>query len=264
MSAKVYVTADLHLGHVNMATKRGFSSVEEHDHHIISNWNKVVTKRDTVWILGDVTNEKASYEILGQLNGIINVVGGNHDRPQHTIKMLEYINGFCGAKQLKGFMLTHIPIHPSELERFRGNIHGHVHDQSIYEKGYFNVSLENTLYYPVLLDDIIRIYEEESSGVKVIFPVQKKEIVEGHGFNKPSFRILEDYFIPENFSECYIEVFDPNHELSEQRFLKYKNSKIMVSETQHNGNTTMLLVSLVTNRPIDKITLEKGEYLSYA
>lgn len=157
MSARVYVTADPHLGHVNMALKRGFNTVEEHDHQIITRWNQVVTKRDTVWLLGDVTNEKANYEILGQLNGIINVVGGNHDRPQHTRKMLDHINGYCGAKQLKGFILTHIPVHPSEFERFRGNIHGHVHDQSLNDPRYINVSLENTEYTPVLIDDIIQI-----------------------------------------------------------------------------------------------------------
>ncbi len=34
--------ADLHLGHQNMATRRGFSTVEEHDEHVIAKWNSVV------------------------------------------------------------------------------------------------------------------------------------------------------------------------------------------------------------------------------
>jgi len=37
--------ADLHLGHENMAKKRGFSSAEEHDEHVIKMWNSVVHKR---------------------------------------------------------------------------------------------------------------------------------------------------------------------------------------------------------------------------
>jgi len=36
--------ADLHLGHINMAKHRGFSSVEEHDEHIVKSWNSVVEK----------------------------------------------------------------------------------------------------------------------------------------------------------------------------------------------------------------------------
>jgi calcineurin-like phosphoesterase family protein len=34
--------ADLHLSHENMAKRRGFSTIEEHDEHIIEKWNSVV------------------------------------------------------------------------------------------------------------------------------------------------------------------------------------------------------------------------------
>ena len=72
--------ADLHLGHKFMATHRGFASVEEHDEHIITQWNSVVHKRDTTYILGDVTMEKAEqYALLDRLNGAKRVVLGNHD-----------------------------------------------------------------------------------------------------------------------------------------------------------------------------------------
>jgi calcineurin-like phosphoesterase family protein len=75
--------ADLHLSHQNMATRRGFSSIEEHDEHIIAQWNSVVSKRDVTYILGDVTMEKSSpYPLLDRLNGLKHVVLGNHDRRQ--------------------------------------------------------------------------------------------------------------------------------------------------------------------------------------
>jgi len=38
--SEVLFEGDLHLGHVNMAKWRGFSSVEEHDEYIIDQWNK--------------------------------------------------------------------------------------------------------------------------------------------------------------------------------------------------------------------------------
>jgi len=222
-----------------MALKRGFNTVEEHDHQIISRWNQVVTKRDTVWVMGDVTMEKANYEILGKLNGIINVVGGNHDRPQHTRKMLDYINGFCGATRLKGFILTHIPVHPSELERFRGNIHGHVHDQTINDPRYINVSLENTDFYPVLIDDITKRHED----------------------TRMKFSVIETIFIPEYFSECYVEVWDPLHQIRQHQPLKYEDKEVMVNGVQHNGNIAMLLITLITNNPKETLMLERGEHL---
>ena len=73
--ATVRFIADLHLGHENMAKKRGFSSAEEHDEYVVEMWNSVVGKRDVTYILGDVTMEKkTSYALLERLNGIKHVV----------------------------------------------------------------------------------------------------------------------------------------------------------------------------------------------
>ena len=92
MSTKVFVISDTHFGHKNMALYRGFSSVEEHDDYIVEKWNSVVGKRDTVYLLGDVTMEKATnYEILNKLNGVKKVVMGNHDIGKHSKKLLEYV-----------------------------------------------------------------------------------------------------------------------------------------------------------------------------
>jgi calcineurin-like phosphoesterase family protein len=132
----VHFIADLHLSHTNMALKRGFSTVEEHDEYIIEKWNSVVHKRDVTYILGDVTMEKSSpYELLNRLNGVKHVVLGNHDRRQDIKKLLEYVDSVAGMVQYKGIMLTHCPIHPMELDyRFNKNIHGHIHDKHSYER----------------------------------------------------------------------------------------------------------------------------------
>jgi calcineurin-like phosphoesterase family protein len=124
--------ADLHLSHANMAKRRGFSSIEEHDEHIIAQWNSVVHKRDITYILGDVTMEKSSpYPLLDRLNGLKHIVLGNHDRRQDVPHLLQYVESVGGMIQYKGIILTHCPIHPSELEyRFNKNIHGHIHDKS--------------------------------------------------------------------------------------------------------------------------------------
>lgn len=155
----VYTIADLHLGHTNMALHRGFNSIKEHDNFIVEKWNSVVNKRDTVWILGDVTMSKASeYWKLDLLNGIKKVVLGNHDKPQHSIKMLNYVNSVCGVMEKGGWIFTHIPIHPHELyERYLGNVHGHMHENSIADDRYINVSAERLSYTPVLITDLINL-----------------------------------------------------------------------------------------------------------
>ncbi len=154
--SRVFAISDPHLGHNNMAIKRGFASYVEHDLFIRSQWNKVVTKKDTVWILGDITMEKSiHYPLLNELNGIKKVVLGNHDRPTHVPELLKYVNSVCGMASHKGFILTHAPIHESELGRFGRNIHGHVHENSLEDKRYINVSCEAVNFTPQLISSFV-------------------------------------------------------------------------------------------------------------
>ena len=80
-------------------------TVEESDALIISNWNKIVHKKDIVYVLGDITMEKPKLieQYLKQLNGIIRIVGGNHD----TIKCCKVFQDLqipvMGVLNYKGF-----------------------------------------------------------------------------------------------------------------------------------------------------------------
>ena len=157
--------ADLHLSHTSMATRRGFSTVEEHDEHIIAKWNSVVNKRDITYILGDITMEKSSpYYLLDRLNGLKHVVMGNHDRRQDVKKLLEHVESVAGMVSYKGVILTHCPIHPMELDyRYSKNIHGHIHDKQVMkmldgweeiDERYFCVSCERVDYTPKSLEEL--------------------------------------------------------------------------------------------------------------
>lgn len=81
----VFFTSDTHFGHANILTRsnRGnvWGSVEEMDEGLISRWNSVVGKRDTVYHLGDFSwKPKETDAILRRLNGaILYLVSGNHD-----------------------------------------------------------------------------------------------------------------------------------------------------------------------------------------
>jgi calcineurin-like phosphoesterase family protein len=145
-----------------MAIRRGFQDELEMNNHIISQWNSVVSKKDVTWILGDITMEKSNYEILDKLNGIKKIVLGNHDEPQHIPELLKYVNSVCGMfkykhKELGQVFLTHCPIHSSELNhRVSYNIHGHVHENSLDDIRYINVSCEAIDYKPKLLTELIK------------------------------------------------------------------------------------------------------------
>ncbi len=161
MSVIRYIS-DLHFGHRNMAIKRGFKDEEEMNKHIVKQWNSVVNKKDVTYILGDITMEKATqYYWLNELNGIKKVILGNHDEPQHVPYLLQYVNNVCALKYLKhkefgNIILSHAPIHPCELEyRFNINIHGHVHENTLPDERYINVSAEVIDYKPKLLSELL-------------------------------------------------------------------------------------------------------------
>lgn len=169
--SNVRFISDLHFGHRWASEQRGFTSIDEHNNKIIENWNKIVTKRDLTIVLGDVTMEDRKYiSLLKSLSGRKILIGGNHDiRSDYNI-LSEYFEAILGCEKYKGFILTHIPIHPSELHnRFRGNIHGHIHDNVITKPTwssitntpinepdlrYINVSCEKTNLKPVSLKDL--------------------------------------------------------------------------------------------------------------
>jgi len=77
----IWLSADHHFGHANIIRfcNRPFSSVEEMDEKLISNWNALVKQNDLVLYLGDFSLLERVNQYLGRLNGNIKVVPGSHD-----------------------------------------------------------------------------------------------------------------------------------------------------------------------------------------
>lgn len=131
----------LHFNHKSMAKYRGFQDDFYHDEYMVQQWNSVVHKRDLVIIVGDVTMEKSdSYYQLDRLNGRKKVVLGNHDMGRHNKEMLKYVDSLHGSYDYKGYMITHIPIHPNEVHFYRANIHAHIHHENKLEEVIVNNS----------------------------------------------------------------------------------------------------------------------------
>lgn len=156
----VYVTSDPHIGHVNMAIKRGFCNVLAHDAAIIASIKATMTKRDKLFILGDLSMHKGNYDWLYGIPGSKHIILGNHDDPKHVPMLAEMslrdsikVSAYHFDRKRK-VILSHIPIHPCEIDRFKKNIHGHMHEKTIPDDRYVNVCLEQTDYKPVLLDSL--------------------------------------------------------------------------------------------------------------
>lgn len=178
-----FVISDTHFGHTNSWEKfklpngdplRPFTSTEEMDETMVERWNAVVRPQDTVYHLGDVVINKKSLHHVKRLNGKKRLVRGNHD----IFKDADYRE--VGFESLYGvrvfvdqFILSHIPLHPDCVtERFRVNVHGHLHANEVMEKfqvtgddiypyederidpRYLCVSVEHTDYRPLSFDEV--------------------------------------------------------------------------------------------------------------
>ena len=155
--ANVWFLGDVHLGHKNIHKYRGFNSNEEHDALIKENYHNVVSKRDIVYFLGDTAfTHEALAEIKTWQGESRRLIVGNHDL-ERGVKMRDLTEAYdkvYAFKKYKDFWLTHAPIHPDEL-RGRWCLHGHVHEDTIDDPRYLNVSMEAINYKPICLEEAI-------------------------------------------------------------------------------------------------------------
>lgn len=145
---------------------RPWDDAEQMTEDLIRWYNECVNDQDRVYILGDVAFTVADIRrTVSRLNGRKVLIPGNHE-PK---KMKEYIDLFDdvrGYVQRQGFIMSHIPIHPGSLSRWKLNIHGHTHSNRVEEEGYpgsadpryLSVCVEQTNFRPIELDTIIKKY----------------------------------------------------------------------------------------------------------
>lgn len=166
--SNIFLISDQHYCHSNIITFldnqgniiRPFANVDEMDEHMIAKHNSVVRHQDKVYFLGDVCfSKKALDKIMPRLNGTKVLIKGNHDNLKIS-QYLQYFKDIRASHQLDKFVLTHIPIHPDSLGRWcGGNIHGHLHQNIVYNNGipdprYINVSVEQINYTPISLEEL--------------------------------------------------------------------------------------------------------------
>jgi calcineurin-like phosphoesterase family protein len=181
--ANKFVIGDTHFGHTNSWEKfklpngdplRPFTSTEEMDEAMIARWNAKVNPEDTVYHVGDVVINRKSLHLVKRLNGKKRLIRGNHD----IFKDADYNEvGFTALYGVRvfvdKFILSHIPLHPDSVtDRFRVNVHGHLHANEVmrtrtnmvhgYMTGlvtepdprYLCVSVEHTNYEPLSFEEV--------------------------------------------------------------------------------------------------------------
>lgn len=173
MRARTFLYADPHFSHQGVCeflradgTKlRPWSRYEEMDKELIYRYITTVKPEDKVYFLGDVAMKPAALSILHSLPGDKVLIKGNHDQAELKIYQ-RYFRDVRAYWQLGNCLLSHIPIHPQSLGRWRANIHGHLHANEvtwrpaasqldIADARYLCVSVEHTDFAPILLEDAL-------------------------------------------------------------------------------------------------------------
>lgn len=157
--------SDTHFFHANILKFTGddgkpirpFQTVEEMHEYMIEKWNSVVKENDNVYHLGDVTfkYDGAFNNLMSRLKGRKRLILGNHDRVKGTelLRWFEKLDLWKGFSE-HNFTASHIPLMLTSLRDGAFNVHGHVHQNTLDNPHYINVSVEVRDYTPVNIDEI--------------------------------------------------------------------------------------------------------------
>lgn len=169
----IYFTSDQHLGHPAIISmqKRPFRDLGDMNRTIINNFNSMVHKDDTVFILGDICHRlpvDAANDLIAELKGRKILVTGNHDK-KYDQRLFEEIYDFKTVS-LNGrfFALMHYPM-LSWPKSHHGSyqLHGHIHAKKDYNLQNrldvvrrYDVGVDANDFYPVSVEQIIRFFED--------------------------------------------------------------------------------------------------------
>ena len=148
-----YVTSDLHFGDENVLFKR-FGNLNQNKYIslIIENFNAILNDDDFLYVLGDIGEAKhfsLLKSVFSKIKGRKILIKGNHD----IMKDEAYKE--IGFEKVYDFPLfyenniifSHYPL-PLDNSYYI-NIHGHLHNEKLNLKNYFNASVDVNGYKPV-------------------------------------------------------------------------------------------------------------------
>lgn len=169
-----WFTSDTHFGHANVIKycDRPFSSVEEMDEAIVTNWTSVIRPDDDVYHLGDVMFHRGERvgQILSRLTGRIHLIRGNHD---HHSFLRDHHKRFVSIEKLDEvridgttIVLCHFPMLSwNKSHHGSWHLHGHCHGKLPDDPGFYrlDVGVDPHAFRPLSFDDVRTIMSAKSS-----------------------------------------------------------------------------------------------------
>lgn len=173
ITENIFLTADTHFGHRRLVD---WGRPEDFNELIVSNWNRVVSKKDIVLHLGDLTmiNAEETLKYTSRLNGIKYMVLGNHDDRSVTwynsmgFIVLPAIFKVLGNKygEYLKLLFTHVP--EGSIPADWINIHGHMHNNShrgvVDRFNHIDIGVDCFDFTPVKLSKVLEIVKHEQRG----------------------------------------------------------------------------------------------------
>lgn len=180
-----FFISDTHFGHESALGFKGrehFSSVEEMNETIISNWNSRVKGNDTVYIVGDMFYHAKPEEVeavLGRLKGRKYLLRGNHDGS--WLDNGDYEGYFAEIGYMmeksdgqRGLTLCHYPLLTWKHQKKSYMIHGHLHVDTSDDfwplirqrERMLNAAVEINGFKPVTFEELVennRVFKESHS-----------------------------------------------------------------------------------------------------
>ncbi len=174
---RIFVTADLHLGHANIIKycNRPFDNVIEMTDTIIKRWNERVKSEDLVYIIGDLLfNQSVNKNLINYLNGRIILIEGNHDKHNEVSTIKTKIQSIYLKYNKQNIQLVHRPQDVYTHNNGSIALVGHVHNNWEFKDTFnncimINVGVDVNDFYPKTLDEIFKKYYHNIKKNKHIF-----------------------------------------------------------------------------------------------
>lgn len=154
-----WFTSDIRFGHRNIIThcNRPYTTVEEMNEALISNWLRVVKPEDIIFVLGDFSFEKHPENVFRRLTGTKVLIRGNHDHDR-TVKLpWDAVHDYFEFKiDSDVICMSHFPMLSwHRMHRNSYMFHGHCHGTLEYPN-----SLVNSRIFDVGVDNIVKVTGE--------------------------------------------------------------------------------------------------------
>lgn len=185
MSGRIFLLGDTHFLHKKIWPSRGFDSMEEHDRAVALSIFQACGRDDSLYLLGDICfgGAKGFHRVMmdawrehrralggpipaevDRPNFSINVVQGNHDGSKmlHELIDMGWITNYHSLREFrlangKKVVATHVPIHPSCLDRWAINAHAHTHARMVFDMySRFKCVSWEMFRQPIWIDNLAR------------------------------------------------------------------------------------------------------------